>query len=311
MLIPVLALFACSTAEPVSTTTVPASSSTSMTEPAPVPPTTREPETAEAQRGTIEELLLDSTALGQQQAVSVYLPPGYTDAMRLPVLYLLHGQQENNRMWLNLGLAETADRLIDDGLMPPMLIVMPDIDNSFGVNNPESVLFDIPDGPSVFYDGNAYEDFLANELPEVIDNRYATIGNSSGRYVGGISMGGFAAIRLGLLYPDTFTRVGGHSPALVTDREFTWLYPPEVPLETRDPFLMAPVADLSTLEIWLDVGSDDQWGFRPPTEAFAALLAELGADVQLTVGSGDHSFTYWRPNLEDYLLFYANGFIDV
>ena len=104
-----------------------------------------------------------------------------------------------------------------------------------------------------------------------------------------------------------FSRVAGHSPALVTDRDFTWLYPPEMDLATRDPFLMAPLADLSDLEIWLDVGAQDHWGFRQPTEDLAALLANEGAAVHLSVADGDHSFMYWRPNLEDYLLFYANG----
>jgi enterochelin esterase-like enzyme len=258
-------------------------------------------------RGTLVDLRIESESLGHLQPVTVYEPPGLSDLDEIPVVYLLHGQMENNRMWASLGVTRAADALISEGAIPPLLIVMPSIDNSFGVNNQESELVDIPDGPSVFYDGNNYEDFLARDLIAFIDDTYPTIDDPKGRFVGGISMGGFAALHLALRQPQLFSRVGAHSPALVRDPGFTWLYPPEAPPAERDPFLLAESAMLDGLEFYLDVGSEDEWGFRQPTEDFAALLTTLGATVQLEVGDGGHSAAYWGPNVEDYLMFYGNG----
>lgn len=257
--------------------------------------------------GTVVQLTVESEALGTSQAVTVYEPAGLEDSGPVPVVYLLHGQRENNLMWTRAGVAEAADRLIAAGEMAPTLLVMPDIDNSFGVNNTVSEKVQIPGRPAVFYDGNAYEDFLAEDLIAYIDHTYDTVDDRSGRYVGGISMGGFAALHLAMRHPDLFSRVGGHSPALVTDRAFTWLYPEDVPEEERDPFLLAQTADLSGLAFYLDVGDEDEWGFRPPTEELAQLLESRGADVRFELGEGGHDFPYWTAHLEDYLRFYADG----
>ncbi len=277
--------------EPTSPTTLPSSSTT----------------TSQPQFGSVLDVSVPSAALGHDQEVTIYTPAGYPDSGPLPVVYLLHGQQENNRMWLNLGLSDVADQLIADGSIRPLLIVMPDIDNSFGVNNEESALVEVPNGPLVHYDGNHYEDFLAVDLIDYIDTNYETITDRADRYVGGISMGGFAAIHLAFRHPGLFSRVGGHSPALIRDRDFTWLYPPDVALDTRDPFLIAEKANLAGLAVYLDVGAQDEWGFLEPTEEMARLLSDLGVDVRLEVRDGTHSFGYWRSNLPEYLSFYAHG----
>lgn len=266
-----------------------------------------EPSPSASSAGTVFQLQVESQALGHAQSVTVYEPPGLEERGPVPVLYLLHGQKENNTMWSNLGVASVSDHLIATGVIEPMLIVMPNIDNSFGVNNSESATVDIPGRSPVHYDGNRYEDFLAEDLIAFIDDKYDTVDDRSGRFVGGISMGGFAALHLALRHPDLFSRVGAHSPALVRDRDFTWLYPPDVPVEQRDPFLLAETVDLDGLAFYLDVGDNDEWGFRPPTEEFAQLLDNRGADVHFELGQGGHDFPYWVKNVDAYLRFYGNG----
>jgi len=257
--------------------------------------------------GRIVDVRVPCEALGTEQAVKIYEPPGLPEAGAVPVVYLFHGQNENEKMWQDLGLFTVVESLVASGAVEPLLVVTPDIDNSFGVNNTESEVFDIPDGPSVSYDGNDYEDFLAEDLIAFVDGSYPTITDASGRYVGGISMGGFAALHLAFRRPDLFSRVGAHSPALVTDPEFTWLYPHDMPAEQRNPLLLAAHADLGDLEIRLDVGEQDEWGFFEPTRELATVLTERGASVEFHPAPGGHGFGYWGPNLEAYVRFYAAG----
>ncbi len=288
---------------------------TASTDPAPNAPSSTGPVptgTVDLRRdlaggGAVSNITIDSPSLGQEQAIKVYESPGLGGAGAVPVVYLLHGQQEGEQMWQSLGVFDAADRLVSAGEIGPLLIVTPNIDNSFGVNNPESELFDIPDGPTVFYDGNRYEDFLAEDLVAYVDAAYPTIDDRSGRYVGGISMGGFAALHLAFRHTDLFSRVGGHSPALVSDPEFTWLYPDDSAAASRDPMRLAETADLRDVEVRLDVGEQDGWGFEPPTTALAGILDERGVAVELDVAPGHHDAAYWASNLEEYLLFYVNG----
>src|SRR5688572_8394405 len=70
-----------------------------------------------------------SSALGTARRVSIYLPPGYdTSAARYPVLYLQDGQNlfDPSRAFVpgqDWGLDETAEALIHDGRMAPLILV--------------------------------------------------------------------------------------------------------------------------------------------------------------------------------------------
>src|SRR4051812_9288123 len=75
---------------------------------------------------------IDSPALGRPLTYSIYLPPGYArDNTRYPVLYLLHGVDSNGQEWVTEGGAQaTADRLLADHRVNPLILVMPDAGNS-------------------------------------------------------------------------------------------------------------------------------------------------------------------------------------
>src|SRR5579859_5371134 len=78
-----------------------------------------------------------SAALGRDLAYALYLPPGRdAPGRRFPTLYLLHGVDGNHREWLEEGhLRESLDRLIGVGAVAPMIVVMPDGDNSWYVDS--------------------------------------------------------------------------------------------------------------------------------------------------------------------------------
>ncbi len=259
---------------------------------------------AGADEARIVEERVPSAALGREMGALVYLPSGYQAGRRYPVLYLYHGMRESKGFWGELGLFERATELVRAGRIQPLIIVTPQLDNSFGVNNAASYHdAAFPAGP-VTFDGGRYEDYLVNDLVDFIDARYPTRAERDARWVGGISMGGFAALHAAMRHPDRFSRAGGHSPALI-EGEFAWLYPPEVPRASRDVLRLAQLRDLAGLEVFLDCGQQDDFGFAPPTKRLAQTLAQREVAVQTLWPAGRHERLYWMEHLAAYLAFYA------
>ncbi|OAJ52522.1 esterase [Paraburkholderia ginsengiterrae] len=140
-----------------------------------------------------------SEALGRDWAYTIYLPSGYRhDAGRLPVLYLLHGNNGDANDWISQGnLQATADALIDHKDMPPVVIVMPQGGTDWYVDRKEKM-------ETAFFD---------DLLPE-IEARYAVSTQRGGRMIGGVSMGGFGALRYAMTQPERFCGALLLSPAI-------------------------------------------------------------------------------------------------
>lgn len=108
-----------------------------------------------------------------------------------------------------------TDSLIAASKIEPMTIVCPRMDNSRGLNSAK-IARQEKIGNNVI-DVGRYEDYFIQEIIPYIDGNFNTIASRKGRYVGGCSAGGFAAIHYGLKYPELFSRIGGHMPAIETE----------------------------------------------------------------------------------------------
>ena len=98
----------------------------------------------EVPAGRVERVEFDSKVTGGKRPASVYLPPGYAQDQKYPVLYLLHGIGGNETHWPGPGAAGAIlDNLIADGKAAPMIVVMP---NGRASNKP-SALFAGGRGP--------------------------------------------------------------------------------------------------------------------------------------------------------------------
>jgi S-formylglutathione hydrolase FrmB len=134
---------------------------------------------------------------------NIALPAKYDQTTdRYPVLYLLHGFTSNYTAWARLGAGDYA-RAYD------LIVVMPDVDNSWYVNWAKS-----EDGQK-----NAWEDFIIKDLIGHVDSTYRTIAKREGRAINGLSMGGYGGIMLGLRHPDMFCSIGSESGALSFARQ--------------------------------------------------------------------------------------------
>src|SRR5260370_17987569 len=60
-----------------------------------------------------------------------------------------------------------------------------------------------------------YDDFFLREFMPWIENRYRIAATRESRGIGGISMGGYGALRMAFLHPRLFGSVSAHSAALM------------------------------------------------------------------------------------------------
>lgn len=256
----------------------------------PVPPeqTTPEPAITQAPQptptdgclyagGEVTRTYFRSGLMEYPYEVSIYLPPCYgsfTD-VRYPVLYLIHGQNQDDTFWLSLGVKELADRRIANGA-PPFLMVMPrEIKNFDPVTETK------------------FPDSIIQELIPWVEEKYMVCTTRDCRAVGGISRGGGWAIRLAMRNFDTFGSVGAHSMGLM---EGDW-WQAQKHLETRTPEEYP--------RIWIDQGEED--GLIVDTEFFVRILKSHGIPYEYHVNRGNHDVKYWKAHVDEYLDWYIQG----
>jgi len=150
----------------------------------------------------------------------VWLPPGYDDAAnadrRYPVLYLNDGQNlfESSTSFVGVEwqVDETADRLIRENAIPPLIIV--GIDNAgkdrFREYMPHRSLHPV----MLRVQGTKYPKFLQKEVMPFVARSYRVATGPENTGLGGSSLGALIALYTGLERPDLVGRLLLESPSL-------------------------------------------------------------------------------------------------
>jgi enterochelin esterase-like enzyme len=212
---------------------------------------------------------------------TVYLPACYdqTDDS-YPVIYLMHGSNEDDGQWGRLGLFDLLDEGIARGEYPPVIAVMPFAEWVGNENR-----FDRYSWSGVFRDG----------VMPLLEDTYRI--DTGRRAIGGISRGGFWAFHFAFRDPAMFDAVGGHSA-------FFDLY--HAPPEENPLHLASDGENVDTLRIWLDHGVDDY--ALPGLEIMHERLSERGVAHLYTVKpQGEHNNAYWGQHIAEYVQFYMQG----
>src|ERR1044071_9311919 len=106
-----------------------------------------------AQVSRVEYKTFESKALGKEVRYGLYLPPSYagSPAKKYPVLYFLHGLNENETRWSVRGMGDVMlDRMIGEGKIGEFIVAIPFGAISFYTNT---------------RDGNEkWEDMIVNEF---------------------------------------------------------------------------------------------------------------------------------------------------
>ena len=237
-----------------------------------------------------------SPALTATRRISIYLPPGYDDATaRYPVLYLQDGQNlfDPARAFVpgqDWGLDETAETLIRAGAIAPLILV--GIDHA-GVDRLDEYTPSCDPRRRAGGRLAAYRHFLVDELKPWIDARYRTRADAASTGLGGSSLGGLAALEIGLTRPDVFGRLAALSPSLWWDRRCV--------LERA-----RALAGHLDVAIWLDAGTQEGPGVLHHARMLKNILLRrgwrLGRDLHYReVAGGRHSEPDWARRAPDVL----------
>jgi len=150
----------------------------------------------------------------------VWLPPEYDDAesagRHYPVLYLNDGQNLFEAATSFTGIEwqvdETAERLIREGAVPPMIVV--GIDNAGKDRIREYMPHRSMHPMMLRVQGRHYPDFLMKEVMPFVERNYRTATGPENTGLGGSSLGGLIALYTAMARPGVIGRLLLESPSL-------------------------------------------------------------------------------------------------
>jgi enterochelin esterase-like enzyme len=245
----------------------------------------------------VEDQTFWSETLGREMPYVVYLPPGYESdpQRRFPVLYMLHGLGGDCREWRRYGLFTAATRLIEEGSIPPLIIVTPEGGRSYWADHTGS--------------GQRFRTYVQRDLVSMIDRQYRTLAARESRAIGGVSMGGNGALQIAIHAPETFRVVGAHSVALRRWEQAAEFFKDAADFVNNDPVTLYEqnAASARSFHIWIDIGAEDRW--FPAARAFHEQLQADNVPHQWTVYEGGHAASYWQSHVADYLRFYGDALV--
>ena len=256
----------------------------------------------------IDHIKIQSNILDKEMGLTVYTPASYGNGQRLPVLYFLHGRSGDENIMYELDIRNIADRMISESLIKPLIIVCPRMENSRGLNSAEEC-HDVVSTDGRIINLGRYEDYFIKEIMAFVDGHYNTWSHRNGRFIGGVSAGGYAALNLGMRYPDLFSRIGGHMPAveLQLDEEDMPYFKNLDMWRANNPLLTAAKCSLgSDCKIYIDAGDEDEGGFYNGYLRLYKTLNTRGIDVQNHIFKGHHNMEYIKSNIEKYIAFYGS-----
>ena len=133
-----------------------------------------------------------SSALGKAATCNIFFPEETDVPGPYPVYYLLHGLSDDYSAWQRRTSIERYVQAL------PLIVVMPDGGRGWYSNA---------------HEGYKYEDAIIRDCIGFVDRTFHTDARREARAIGGLSMGGYGAIKLALQHPDLFVSANGHSGA--------------------------------------------------------------------------------------------------
>lgn len=231
--------------------------------------------------------------------ICLFVPKG-KDLKDLPIVTLLHGVYGSAWIWAHkAGVHFTAMKMINDGLIKPMVIAMPS-DGLWG------------DGSAYLPHNNKdFEKWIVNDVVDAVIENIACTSSKSDLFISGLSMGGYGALRLGAKYPKRYKAISGHSS--ITNKNQMHLFVEEdecnfnQDLEKyEDVFELIKKNKENLPSIRFDCGKVDlliQYNRDLHNKLEQAKIKHTYEEF-----NGAHEWTYWQKNIEHTFVFFNKFF---
>ena len=168
-------------------------------------------------QGAVEEKYYWSKATESMRHCFVYLPAEYqkNPNKKYPVLYLQHGNAENENGWSAQGhTGQILDNLIAEGKAVPFIVVM-DYGQSQNIHLVGQYAPQQPQQQPQQGQGgmrstgpDAFQVVLLTDIIPMVEKEYRVIADAQHRAMAGLSMGGMQTRRITVANPTTFAYVG-------------------------------------------------------------------------------------------------------
>jgi putative tributyrin esterase len=239
-----------------------------------------------------------SLVLKKKLGMNVILPD--TGQGPFDAYYLLHGLSDDYTTWLRRTRIEWYVREL------PLIVVMPEGFRGWYTDNDH--------GPS-------YGKYIGEEIVSFVERNFPARRERSARHIGGLSMGGYGALRAALRYPDVFGSVNSHSGALFhgshdwslkDDREERRAYREEM-LQVFGTRPGGSAHDLLALahsaqaagqlpRMLLDCGTEDF--LLEPNRMFHRELEHVHIPHEYHEFPGSHDWDYWDLHVREAIRFH-------
>lgn len=215
----------------------------------------------------------------------------YKAEQPLRTLYLLHGVTGDEKDWLY------GTRIERYAIENKIAVIMPDGNNNFYIDNSEK---------------EKWGEFIGRELVEVTRTLFPLSKKREDTYIGGLSMGGYGALRNGFKYSETFSRIIALSSALITYDVLS--YTDEAPMAWRKKSYAERIfgditkvvgSDIDPEQLYRDCTNDMKIFMAIGTEDFLyshntrykEFLISQGADLTYVEEQGAHEWDFWDRNI--------------
>jgi len=228
--------------------------------------------------------------------ITIFVPPNSPDPIDLPIVILLHGVYASHWAWTRLmNVHNTVWGMIENGEINPMVLAMPS-DGLWG------------DGSGyLLHSGYDFEKWIIDDVIGAVTQTIDQLGKNSPKFITGLSMGGYGALRLGSKYPEIFTAFSGHSS--ITDIAQMNLFVEEdlrsyLTNENNDEsvirYMLENKQDL--LPFRFDCGTEDQ--LIEYNRNLHQALNNHGIDHIYEEFPGEHNVSYWGNHIKRSILFF-------
>jgi enterochelin esterase-like enzyme len=232
----------------------------------------------EIPKGTIKEHTINSSELGEEILVLIYLPANFSPLYKYSLLIAQDG-----RDYFQLGkIGRLADEYLYQREIENLIIIgipYKDVEDRRRKYHPDGV------------QNQQYIRFLAHELVPFLDKEFPTYHIGSTRALIGDSLGATVSLSTALQYPHTFGKVLLQSPYV--DKQVM-----ELVKSFKETELLEIYHIIGNQETEVQTTNGKISDFLTPNRELSMIIKSKSITYFYDEFNGDHTWTHWQPDLK-------------